>query len=82
MSEQTATYLPLSQNPKDATNSELSSLKCECHRLIELVARRPGAIKLLQGAREVLLIYSAYKPNRSHRLVIALRTPPFLPVIG
>jgi len=68
MSEQFAKYLPPLKNAKALSNSEIDLIKCECLSLIEAIARRPGAIKLLQGAREALLIYSAYKANRSHRL--------------
>lgn len=32
----------------------LEALKRECHQLVEAIARRPGAIKLLQGVLPVL----------------------------
>lgn len=42
----------------------IAALKLECHRLIEAIARRPGAIKLLLGAKAALATYAAYKANR------------------
>ena len=42
----------------------LLELKRECHRLIEVIATRPGRIKLLLGARQMLTTFAAYKMNR------------------
>lgn len=44
----------------------VAELKQECHSLIEAVARRPGAIKLLLGVRGQLLLFSQYKANRDY----------------
>lgn len=43
----------------------LLELKRECHDLIEQVARRPGAIKLLLGTRNQLRLFSQYKAGRN-----------------
>jgi len=43
------------------------ALRSECHRLIELIARRPGAVKLLNGLLPQLKLYSQYKANRRKR---------------
>jgi hypothetical protein len=66
MTEQSSKHLPPTENAKASQNSKANLLKAGCHSLIGAIARRPGAVKLLQGAREALLIYSAYKANRSH----------------
>ncbi len=42
----------------------IGGLKQECYRLIDVVARRPGAIKLLLGCKEMLTTLSEYKANR------------------
>lgn len=42
----------------------LNQLKLECHQLIEQVARRPGAAKLLLGIKGTLEMYASYKANR------------------
>jgi hypothetical protein len=67
MSEQSGQYLPLSQNPKDLSNSEVGLLKAECHSLIEAIARKPAAVKLLKGARSALERFVGYKSNRNTR---------------
>lgn len=38
-----------------------ATLLCECHQLLERIARRPGAIKLLMGAKSALKTYAQYK---------------------
>lgn len=43
------------------------SLRLEAHRLIDVVARRPGAVKLLEGVLVQLRLFAAYKANRSYR---------------
>lgn len=45
----------------------IASLKSECHALIEVVSRRPGAIKLLVGVRNQLIMFSQYEANRDNR---------------
>lgn len=45
----------------------VATLKAECHALIEQVARRPGAIKLLTGIRNQAQIFSQYKAQRTYR---------------
>jgi hypothetical protein len=42
----------------------LAQVKRECHRLIEIVATRPGAMKLMIGVRNQLKLFSQYKANR------------------
>jgi hypothetical protein len=41
-----------------------NSLKAECHQLIEQISHRPGATKLLLGAKAALSLYARYKLNR------------------
>ena len=67
MSEQSGQHLPLSQNPKALSNSEANLLKAECHLLIETIARKPAAVKLLKGARSALKMFVGYKSNRNTR---------------
>lgn len=59
MSEQPASYTVQTQ-----AAPELPALRSECHRLIELIARRPGAAKLLAGILPLLKLYSQYKAKR------------------
>ena len=49
--------------PQESPQS-LQTLKQECHRLIEAVARRPGAAKLLLGTLLQLQMFAAYKVDR------------------
>ncbi|KAM3116344.1 hypothetical protein [Phormidesmis sp. 146-33] len=42
----------------------VAALKGECHRLIEAIAYRPGAAKLLLGAKKMLTTFSQYKKGR------------------
>lgn len=42
----------------------IAELKIDCHRLIEAIARRPGAIKLLLCAQRALRTFADYKTNR------------------
>lgn len=53
----------MSEQPVSPTVAEL---KRQCHALIEVVAKRPGAIKLLQGVLNQLQIFAQYKANRGH----------------
>ncbi|MBW4552961.1 MAG: hypothetical protein KME35_17905 [Aphanocapsa sp. GSE-SYN-MK-11-07L] len=46
------------------------SLRSECHKLIEVIARRPGCLKLLMGAVYALEVFADYKRDRS------IRKPP------
>lgn len=43
----------------------VAGLKKDCHYLIEAIAKRPGAIKLLFGAKATLRTFAAYKSNRN-----------------
>jgi hypothetical protein len=45
----------------------IASLKRECHRLIEQVAQRPGAVKLLTGIRDQARVFANYKITRTYR---------------
>jgi|GEM_PF-4333115 len=64
MSEHPA-YPPLLKNAKALANSEVGLLKAECHSLIEAIARKPAAVKLLKGARSALQTFAQYKSNRN-----------------
>lgn len=44
----------------------LSQLKDECHRMLDRVARRPGAMKLLLGVQRQLQLFAGYKANRRY----------------
>jgi hypothetical protein len=57
----------------DRTPPTLSQLKAECHRLLELVSRRPGAMKLMIGVHRQLQLFSAYKAKRPVRNLQSLR---------
>jgi len=56
MTEQPGDYSPRSP--------DLLALKLECHRLVEQIAKQPGAIKLLLGLRDQARIYAGYKQTR------------------
>ena len=43
---------------------ERKRLLQECQRLIIEVSYRPGCLKLLEGVRQQLVLFSAYKKNR------------------
>ena len=43
---------------------ELKRLLLDCHLLLEVVASRPGAIKLLLGVHYQLELFAGYKANR------------------
>jgi hypothetical protein len=60
MTEQPGSYI-------DQPPPTIGELKRDCHRLIEQVAQRPGAIKLLLGIRDQAMIFSQYKANRDYR---------------
>jgi hypothetical protein len=49
----------------------LAQLRTECHRLVEVVSHRPGAMKLMIGVHRQLTMFAAYKANR--------RSPPRAP---
>ena len=66
MSEHPA-YPPVSKNAKALANSEVGLLKAECHSLIEAIARKSAAVKLLKGARSALEMFVGYKSNRNTR---------------
>lgn len=56
---------------KPTPNSQhitLNVLRLECHRLVDVVSRRPGAMKLLLGVRSQLLLFAGYKSNRRSHL--------------
>ena len=50
------------------TPPNLQTLKQECHRLIEAVARRPGAMKLMIGVQRQLQMFAAYKVDRKGQM--------------
>lgn len=55
----------MSGNPTpNIQHPTLAQLRAECHRLVDAVARRPGAMKLLLGVHRQLLMFAAYKGNR------------------
>jgi hypothetical protein len=58
MSESPGRY----NHPEQPTIGEL---KTEIHRLVEQVAKRPGAAKLLIGIRNQTRIFASYKANRN-----------------
>jgi hypothetical protein len=62
MTEQPGNYTTQSEQPLT-----IDSLKRKCHGLIEQVARRPGAIKLLLGIRLQAQMFADYKANRSYQ---------------
>lgn len=41
-------------------------IRLRCHRLIDTIARRPGAAKLLQLAERALTNFAQYKSNRNY----------------
>lgn len=43
-----------------------NKIRLRCHRLIDTIARRPGAAKLLQLAERALTNFANYKMNRSY----------------
>ena len=45
----------------------LAQLRAECHRLLDVVACRPGAMKLMIGVHRQLQMFAAYKANRCSR---------------
>ncbi|MBD1859287.1 MULTISPECIES: hypothetical protein [Leptolyngbya] len=51
--------------------SELNELRLHCHKLIDRIARNPGAIKLLTGVIPTLEIYANYKSNRRKKNDVA-----------
>jgi hypothetical protein len=62
----------MSERPGDYTTQPeqpptIASLKRECHRLIEVVSRRAGAIKLLLGIRQQAQMFADYKANRNYQ---------------
>ena len=42
-------------------------LKRQCHQLIEAIATRPGAVKLLQGILDQARVFAQYKSDRKFR---------------
>jgi hypothetical protein len=62
MSEKAGQY----QNQPDSPPT-VDELKRQCHGLIEVVSKRPGAAKLLLGVLSQLEIFSQYKVTRSYR---------------
>lgn len=44
---------------------EHQRLVAQCHSLVDVIANRPGAVKLLKGVLPTLEQYAAYKMNRS-----------------
>lgn len=55
------------------TPPNLQTLKQECHRLIEAVARRPGAMKLLLGTLLQLQMFADYKSNRRGQMQLRIK---------
>jgi hypothetical protein len=49
--------------------AERDALLRECHQLLEQISRRPGAIKLLTGAKSAFEMYAQYKANREQERV-------------
>ncbi|MBD2072412.1 hypothetical protein H6F86_00490 [Phormidium sp. FACHB-592] len=47
-----------------SSHPTLAQLRTECHRLLEVVSRRPGAMKLLLGVHRQLTLFGGYKANR------------------
>jgi len=62
MTEQPGSYT--GQPERTAPRMSVPALRSECHRLIELIARRPGAAKLLSGLLPLLKMYSLYKTRQ------------------
>ncbi|GAP96116.1 hypothetical protein NIES2104_26510 [Leptolyngbya sp. NIES-2104] len=48
----------------DPSHTQISDLKRECHRLIELIARKSYPTKRLLWVRRALMLYLNYKANR------------------
>ena len=42
----------------------LAHLRAECHRLVDVVSHRPGAMKLMIGVHRQLQMFAGYKANR------------------
>jgi hypothetical protein len=45
----------------------LAQLRAECHRLVDVVSHRPGAMKLMIGVHRQLQMFAGYKANRRSR---------------
>ncbi|MBD1856467.1 MULTISPECIES: hypothetical protein [Leptolyngbya] len=56
----------MSQSTPENSKTELNDLRMRCHQLIDAIAKRPGAIKLLKLAEKALVLYSEYKSNRKY----------------
>jgi hypothetical protein len=52
------------QHAQAPAQAQRDALLAECHQLVNQIARRPGAIKLLSGAKSALELYAQYKGNR------------------
>ena len=46
---------------KSGLTPEVEEVRRECYRLLAVIAKRPGAAKLLTGVRDDLRIYAGYK---------------------
>lgn len=57
----------MTETPDSYNTSDPDSLRKECHQLIEQIAYRPGAVKLLIGLRDMAQTFANYKANRTHR---------------
>lgn len=60
---------PCSEQAIARAIAERDAILFECHQLLEHIARRPGAIKLLTGAKSALKTYAQYKANRRQERV-------------
>lgn len=58
MSEISTSYSPTSNSVQQST---LGQLRSQCHELIDVISKRPGAVKLLLGVLPTLELYAQYK---------------------
>ena len=58
MNESTEPHIPTASHTVDG-------VKLRCHVLVDRIAKRPGAIKLLLCAERALQTFASYKANRN-----------------
>jgi hypothetical protein len=52
------------ESNNEQPSQTLNEVRLRCHRLIDLIAKRPGSIKLLLLAERSLTTFEQYKANR------------------